>query len=49
MLQDSAAIDTHKQQSHFQPWVAFKQSGGVLSQTVVKADAIDFGFTPSAL
>jgi hypothetical protein len=48
MQQDSAAIDTHKTEPHFQPWVQFKQSGGVLSQTVVKADAIDFGF-PSAL
>jgi hypothetical protein len=43
LLQDSAAIDTHKQQPHFKPWFAFKQSGGVLTQTVVKADAIDFG------
>lgn len=35
-----AAIEYHKAQPHFAPWVAFKQSGGVLSQVVSFTEGI---------
>ena len=39
---DSDAIAFHKQQPHFALWSNFKAEGGVLSQTVLKTDAIFF-------
>ena len=36
------AIEVHKATSHYKAWADFKASGGVLSQTVAKSDAIDF-------
>lgn len=42
VYKDAAALATHKTMPHFKAWADFKAEGGVLSQTVVKADAIDF-------
>jgi len=36
------AVEVHKATSHYKAWADFKASGGVLSQTVSKCDAIDF-------
>ncbi len=36
------AVEVHKATSHYKAWADFKASGGVLSQTVAKCDAIDF-------
>lgn len=40
---DEAAASRHKETSHFKLWSDFKASGGVISQSVVKADAIFYG------
>ena len=34
---DSAAVDVHKAQPHYDLWKEFKASGGVESQNVVKS------------
>ena len=44
VYKDAAAIATHKEMPHYKAWADFKAEGGVLSQTVIKADAIDFTF-----
>ena len=36
------AVEVHKATLHYKAWADFKASGGVLSQTVSKCDAIDF-------
>jgi quinol monooxygenase YgiN len=38
------AINIHKAMPHFQLWTDFKASGGVASQSVVKADAIFYTY-----
>lgn len=40
---DNDAAARHKETPHFKLWSDFKASGGVLSQSVIKADAIFFG------
>ena len=40
---DNDAAARHKETPHFKLWSDFKASGGVLSQSVTKADAIFFG------
>lgn len=42
VYKDTAAIDFHKATPHFALWSKFKESGGVISQHVSKADAIFF-------
>jgi quinol monooxygenase YgiN len=42
VYKDAACIDVHKATPHFKLWSDFKESGGVVSQVAVKADAIDF-------
>mmetsp|Transcript_16187 Transcript_16187/g.28589 ORF Transcript_16187/g.28589 Transcript_16187/m.28589 type:complete len:148 (-) Transcript_16187:240-683(-) len=37
---DQAAVDFHKATPHFKLWSDFKATGAVLSQSVIKADAI---------
>ena len=37
------AFVAHKSMPHFKPWKLFKDSGGVLSQTVMRADGLFFG------
>eukprot|EP00962_Isochrysis_galbana_P053743 scaffold25262_cov118-Isochrysis_galbana.AAC.5 len=39
---DTAAVDVHKATPHFKAWSDFKESGGVVSQTSSKCDALDF-------
>ena len=34
----------HRETPHYKAWADFKAEGGVLSQTVIKADAIDFTY-----
>ena len=41
---DENAMAVHKETPHYKAWAQFKAEGGVLSQTVIKADAIDFSF-----
>lgn len=36
------AVANHKKTEHFKLWTDFKESGGVVSQSVVKADALFF-------
>jgi quinol monooxygenase YgiN len=42
VYRDAEAVAVHRSTPHFQAWTDFKASGGVLSQSVVKADAIMF-------
>ena len=44
VYKDADAIDLHKTFDHYKAWADFKAEGGVISQTVLKADAIDFTF-----
>ena len=44
VYKDAAAIETHKATAHYKAWADFKAGGGVLSQSVIKADAIDFTY-----
>mmetsp|Transcript_66803 Transcript_66803/g.131044 ORF Transcript_66803/g.131044 Transcript_66803/m.131044 type:complete len:122 (-) Transcript_66803:398-763(-) len=44
VYKDAAAIEVHKETAHYKAWADFKAGGGVLSQTVIKASAIDFTF-----
>ena len=44
VYKDKDAVAVHKETAHYKAWADFKAEGGVLSQTVVKADAIDFTF-----
>ena len=37
---DDAAVARHKEMPHFKLWTQFKASGGVVSQSVVKADRL---------
>ena len=41
---DGDAITFHRAQPHFKAWSDFKAKYGVVSQTVVKADGIDFTY-----
>jgi quinol monooxygenase YgiN len=43
VYKDEAAALRHKEMPHFKLWTDFKTSGGVLSQSVVRADAIFAG------
>ena len=43
VYKDDAAAARHRETPHFQLWTDFKASGGVVSQSAVKADAIFFG------
>ena len=42
VYRDDAAAARHRETPHFKLWSDFKASGGVVSQTAVKADAIFF-------
>lgn len=44
VYKNDAAIDVHKTTEHYKVWVDFKKGGGVISQTVIKADAIDVAY-----
>jgi len=44
---DGDAITFHRATPHFKAWSDFKAKYGVVSQTVVKADGIDFTYPPS--
>lgn len=44
MYKDDESVVRHKAAPHFAPWTAFKASGGVISQSVVKADGLFCGF-----
>lgn len=41
MYADEEAMAAHKETPHYKAWAQFKAEGGVISQTVIKADAID--------
>ncbi len=43
VYKDDEAAARHRETPHFQLWTDFKASGGVVSQSAVKADAIFFG------
>jgi autoinducer 2-degrading protein len=43
VYQDDDAAARHKGMPHFKLWTDFKESGGVVSQAVVKADGIFYG------
>ena len=43
VYKDESAILFHKNTEHFKLWTDFKASGGVVSQSVIKNDAIFFG------
>ena len=43
VYKDDAAIEFHKSTEHFKLWTAFKESGGVVSVSFTKTDAIFFG------
>ena len=36
------AVVFHKEQPHYKAWAAFKESGGVISQTAEKHDCLNF-------
>ena len=44
MYANEEAIAAHRETPHFKAWAQFKAEGGVLSQTVIKADAIDHSY-----
>ena len=39
---DADAVTFHKTTDHYKAWANFKAEGGVVSQTVIKADGLDF-------
>lgn len=43
VYKDDAAIEFHKNTEHFKLWTNFKESGGVVSVSFIKTDAIFFG------
>ena len=43
VYKDDEAAARHRETPHFKLWTDFKASGGVVSQSAVKADAIFFG------
>ena len=43
VYQDDAAAARHKETPHFKLWSDFKASGGVVSQSVIKADGLFYG------
>uniref|UniRef100_A0A7S3NIJ9 ABM domain-containing protein n=1 Tax=Aureoumbra lagunensis TaxID=44058 RepID=A0A7S3NIJ9_9STRA len=42
VYKDDDAIAFHKTTSHYKAWADFKKEGGVISQTVLQTDAIEF-------
>ena len=42
---DADAVAFHREQPHYAAWADFKKEGGVLSQEVMKMDALDFTTT----
>jgi autoinducer 2-degrading protein len=44
VYKDADAVAVHRETPHYKAWADFKAEGGVLSQTVIKADAIDFTY-----
>ena len=44
VYKDAAAVGFHRDTPHYKAWTDFKAEGGVVSQTVIKADAIDFTY-----
>lgn len=43
VYKDDAAIEYHKTTDHFKLWTQFKESGGVVSVSFTKTDAIFYG------
>lgn len=43
VYKDDAAIEFHKNMEHFKLWTGFKESGGVVSISFTKTDAIFYG------
>jgi quinol monooxygenase YgiN len=41
VYRNMAAIDHHKQQTHYQAWADFKANGGVVSSTTFKCNGVD--------
>ena len=41
-VDDGEAVTFHRAQPHFKAWSDFKAKYGIVSQTVVKADAVDW-------
>ena len=37
---DQAALDQHKKEEHFKPWVAFKESGRVRKLEVIRGEGL---------
>eukprot|EP00617_Octactis_speculum_P008761 CAMPEP_0185771270 /NCGR_PEP_ID=MMETSP1174-20130828/63938_1 /TAXON_ID=35687 /ORGANISM="Dictyocha speculum, Strain CCMP1381" /LENGTH=97 /DNA_ID=CAMNT_0028457073 /DNA_START=109 /DNA_END=402 /DNA_ORIENTATION=+ len=44
VYKDANAVDVHKSMPHYKAWSDFKDAGGVVSQTAIKADAINFTY-----
>jgi quinol monooxygenase YgiN len=44
VYKDAAAVAHHRETPHFKAWAEFKAAGGVLSQEVIKAIAVDFTY-----
>jgi quinol monooxygenase YgiN len=44
VYKDADAVAFHRETPHYKAWANFKAEGGVISQEVIKASAIDFTY-----
>lgn len=44
VYKDAAAVAFHRETPHYKAWADFKAAGGVVSQEVIKATAVDFTY-----